>query len=171
MPPGLVFQPYWSVWITQTAATTPAVTGSNATTICSSWIDQGTSRQSLINRNRDRTRMLRRKSAARRAERLLLEHLTEAQRQEWTTDKAFHVETADGRRRYKIAYGLTGNVCLVKCEGEAPMGKFGPVREGARFCMHVYHPDGWVPNEDNVLAQKLLIEANEEHFLELANAS
>lgn len=128
-------------------------------------------RQSLIFRNRARASEIRRKIAARRAEKLLLENLNDTQREEWGAEHAFTVHTADGKRAYKIAYGLAGNVRLVKAE-EAPLSKHGrPLSVGARFCMHVYHPDGQVPHEDNVLAQKLLIEANERGFLDLANVS
>lgn len=128
-------------------------------------------RRQLVARNRSRAHVLRRKLAARKAEQLLLEHLSASQREEWQTDRAFTVLTADGKRAYRIAYGLAGNVRLVKAD-EPPLSRRGnPLPVGARFCMHVYHPDGQVPNEDNVLAQKLLIESNEAHFLELANVS
>lgn len=128
-------------------------------------------RDVLIRRQRSRASGLRRKIAQRRAQGLLLEHLTAEQRREWETSRAFIVHTADGKRAYRIEYGLAGNVRLVKAD-EAPVGRYGRLLSvGARFCMHVYHPDGPVPNEDNVLAQKLLLEADERQFLDLANVS
>lgn len=128
-------------------------------------------RSALVQRNRSHARALRDKFARRRAEALLLEHLDEKQREEWTTGKYFHVETAGGTRVYRIQYGLAGNVQLVKCD-QPVNGRYGtPLRAGNRFCAHVYHPDGPVPNEDNVLAQKLLIEASEADFLAMANVS
>jgi hypothetical protein len=102
---------------------------------------------------------------------LLLEHLSETQREEWAAERAFTVHTADGKRAYKIAYGLADNVHLVKAD-EPPVSKHGrPLAVGARFCMHVYHPEGQVPHEDNMLAQKLLLESDEREFLALANVS
>jgi hypothetical protein len=128
-------------------------------------------RAQLLRRTRERSRALRSKVASRVAEELLLDHLTPAQREEWVTHRYFHVETADGRRRYRIDYGLAGNIHLVKCD-EPVTGKHGiPLRAGNRFCAHVYHPDGPIPNEDNVLAQKLLLETSEEEFLAMANIS
>lgn len=188
----------WPNWVVGTTATGPITTNipTTASTIWVTWV--GTTnvisgitpvappreptpeerahagRLALVHRNRTRARLLRRKFAERRAEQLLLEHLTESQRDEWTAGKAFHVETADGRRRYRIALGMAGNVRLVECDGDAPVSKHGrPLRPGSRFCMHVYHPDGWVPDADNVLAQKLLLESEggEVQFLALANVS
>ena len=72
---------------------------------------------------------------------------------------------------YRIADGLAGNICLVEA-AERPVSKYGrPVSVGARFCAHVYHPEGWVPDADNVLAQKLLLESDggEGLFLSMAN--
>lgn len=129
-------------------------------------------RNLYVSKTRSRSFAIRRRVSARRAETLLLEHLTDDQIQSWRKNKQFTVHTADGKRLYSIAYGMAGNIRLVKLEGEAPVSKHGhPLKVGNCFCMHVYHPDGEVPTEDNVLAQKLIIEANEEEFLRLANVS
>lgn len=123
-------------------------------------------RQQGILRNRARAHRLRQNVARRRAEALLLEHLDVDQRAEWAASRSFHVATADGVRRYRIKLGLAGNVALVKDGELEPRVAGGHLR---RFCMHVYHPDGKIPDEDNVLAQKLLLESDEAEFLRLAN--
>ena len=130
-----------------------------------------TRRRVIIQSNRTRARQLRTKQAEVRADILLREHLDEKQLAEWTKDKAFHVETADGKRKYRIAYGLAGNIRVVECDNDAPMTRQGKLRKDARLCVHVYHPEGKVPHADNVLAQKLMLESAEEEFLAMANAS
>jgi hypothetical protein len=121
-------------------------------------------RHSLVIRNRGRTAELRAKLAERRAEALLREHLDETQWRDWTAHKRFHVQTADGERVYEIRRGRAGNIYLVKgVNPRQPHVK--------RFCFHEYHPNGRVPVADNVLAQALFIQYDEERFLELANPS
>jgi hypothetical protein len=130
-------------------------------------------RHTLIGHNREHARAIRRKIAKQTAELLLVECLSEAQRQEWETNKSFTVVTADGLREYRIKRGMAGNVTLVKCQ-TPPTSKHGrAIAPGARFCMHAYHPEGWIPDEDNVLAQKLLLESpdGEAEFLAHANVS
>lgn len=122
-------------------------------------------RQILIRRNRAHTSKLRERVAQRRARDLLMSMLDEVQAEQWRAERAFTIETADGARRYRIRHGIAGNIMLVKDgDREAPAGSW--LR---RFCFHAYHPDGQIPVEDHVLAQKLYIEANEEDFLRLAN--
>jgi hypothetical protein len=120
---------------------------------------------SLIIRNRGRATQLRDRIAQRRARELLLSMLDEVQAQQWESERAFTIETADGARRYRIRHGVAGNIMLVK-DGDREAPPDGWLR---RFCFHAYHPDGSMPVEDHVLAQKLYIEADEESFLQLAN--
>lgn len=122
-------------------------------------------RQRLVASNRTRAAKLREQASQRRANELLLTMLDEAQAEQWRTERAFTIETADGARRYRIRRGVAGNIMLVKDgDREAPAG--GWLR---RFCFHAYHPDGQIPVEDHVLAQKLFIESDEASFLRLAN--
>ncbi len=63
---------------------------------------------------------------------------------------------------YRIDYGYQGNVKLVGPDGQ-------PIRS---YCIHsrVNDEDGRrLPNEDHMIAQKLLLEANESEFLRIAN--
>jgi hypothetical protein len=115
-------------------------------------------RRTAIDTRRQRVAALRKRVADRKAEALLLEHLDEAQRAEWAEKDSFTVYTAGGDRRWMIRRGLAGNVYLMEPRMQ-------------RFCIHEYHPDGRVPLADNVLAQKLLLEADEQRFLEIANVA
>lgn len=94
------------------------------------------------------------REAAARAETLLLSILSERQREELHRDKAFVVE---GRHaRYRIRRGWSGNVDVI--------GRDGRIQR--RLCAHpVIH----VPNADNMAAQKLMLETNEDEFLRIAN--
>jgi hypothetical protein len=57
---------------------------------------------------------------------------------------------------YRIEYGYAGNVKLLGNDGQ-------PVK---RYCIHA---DYRLPYEDQMLAQKMLLEANEPEFLRIAN--
>lgn len=97
-------------------------------------------------------------AAKARAETLLLEHLDEEQRGEWQRERAFRVISKDGERVYRIRDGWAGNVELLNAEGVALR----------RYCIH---PSVDCPNEDNALAQKFLLETDEEAFIRIANAT
>jgi hypothetical protein len=87
--------------------------------------------------------------AKQRARRLFLERLDEGQRRAWLLRRRCSVRSSTGRR-----YTL------------APYRPFN-IRSGdALFCIQVH---GRIPVYDKLLAQKLLIEADEELFLARAN--
>lgn len=96
--------------------------------------------------------------ANQRAEALLLSTLNEEQREEYQRLRRFHVET--DTRIYRIQYGRAGNVKVVHTKD-------------AEFHLEALclHPTDRVPNPDTMLAQKLLLEANEAEFREIANIS
>ena len=96
-----------------------------------------------------------------KAERLLLSTLTDRQRDEYERLKRFHVHTPDGRI-YRILKGWAGNVKLVPTE-EAERGE---ILES--LCIH---PTRRIPDCDNMLAQKLMIEHSEPDFRRIANIS
>lgn len=93
--------------------------------------------------------------ADRRAEKILREHLDTNQRKEYKANAAFHVVTADGKR-YRLKKGWAGNVEEIDAAGKAI----------ARYCIH---PRESVPHDDNLLAQKLLLETDEREFRRIAN--
>jgi len=93
--------------------------------------------------------------AEKRAEELLLMCLPEHLREQYLKHGYFDVNTP--RSRYRINRGFTQNVELLDKDGR-PM---------KRLCIH---PEIRVPNADNMLAQKLMLETNEAEFLRLANS-
>ena len=95
-------------------------------------------------------------AAAARAQVILEEHLSAEQRKQLADNNWFEVITA--KRRYRIRRGWAGNVDGLGVDGRAT----------DRYCIH---PSEEVPHEDNMLAQKLLLEADEDMFLRIANRS
>lgn len=161
----------WTYWSTGTSTTT--VTISSATNyndiVWGHWNSTGTVadqvttlklRASEIAAREERLRIRREEEAAAKAkaEQLLLEHLDENQKEEYRNVRAFKVVSADGQRVYKIREGWAGNVDLVSPEGKVLK----------RYCIH---PDIACPVQDNMLAQKLLLETDEQAFIRIANAS
>lgn len=84
-------------------------------------------------------------AAQKKAEKLLLEHLTPEQADEYRRLKLFHVIAADGKL-YRIKRGWSHNLELIE-EGQAVKS----------LCVH---PNQRVPEEDNLLAQKLWLESD-----------
>lgn len=96
----------------------------------------------------------RREAAEARAEKLLLEHLSDEQRADYRKHRHFVVH---GRRaRYRIRYGRAANIDVVNRDG----------RISHRYCAHPYE---CVPNPDTMLAQKLMLESDEDAFARIAN--
>lgn len=100
--------------------------------------------------NRAATRI----EASTRAEALLVSSLNPEQAAEFREWRSFTLHSKDGKRTYRITYGIAGNVFEVE-RGQAI----------ASYCIH---PTG-VPTEDVMLAQKLMLETDEESFLKIAN--
>lgn len=92
--------------------------------------------------------------ANKRARWLLLCNLNKVQRSEYRKENHFHVITPGGHT-YRVDYGKTGNVKLIE---------EGHIRES--LCIH---PVEYVPYEDVMLGQKLLLDNNEEQFRRIAN--
>lgn len=91
-----------------------------------------------------------------RATSLLREALSREQLYQLDNYDAFLVVGSRTQRTYEISMGREHNVYLLNNEG----------RRTWRYCAHVVDR---VPNADNVLAQKFMIECNEQMFLKLAN--
>lgn len=94
--------------------------------------------------------------AKRRAKVLLEESLTPEQLAQFRDNGWFEVVTPKGT--YRIRNGWSGNVDRINAEGRAT----------DRYCIHPREP---IPTEDNMLAQKLMLETMEETFLRIANRS
>ena len=97
------------------------------------------------------------KLANERANRLLFNHLTPGQLEDLKQNGGFNVMLENGRE-YRIEWGSHGNVFLL---GEAS-------KKMSSYCIQ---PRGQLPKADSMLAQKLLLEANEDQFLRIANES
>ncbi len=87
------------------------------------------------------------------AEILLLENLNEEQRAEYKRLKYFRVIV--GEKIYRIKRGRVGNIELIDDAGIV-----------ARYCVH---PAVGCPDQDTMLAQKLMLENDEKELLRLAN--
>jgi hypothetical protein len=102
-----------------------------------------------------------RTAAEKRAEKLLQDHLSPKQREELAANRFFTVASIgkDGQRRtYRIHRGRSRNVQQVDASG----------RVLKTLCAH---PAMLVPDPDTMLAQKLMLESQEEDFLRIANHS
>ena len=100
-----------------------------------------------------------REAARNRARDLLLDHLTEAQRETIRQHGWFVVEGGRSRTPYRIHInrGPAGNI--------DELDGHGLVR--ARLCGHIRHT--WVPDYDEFLAQMLMLQAEEDEYLRIAN--
>jgi hypothetical protein len=95
--------------------------------------------------------------ADRRAEQLLVRHLTPEQRRTLRRNRWFVIEGQSGRR-YQIGTAQhAGNIRLLGDDGE-------PVEQ---LCCHPR--TGEVPLYDSILTQKLMLEGDEETFRRIAN--
>lgn len=103
----------------------------------------------------ERTRMF--NEAKARARTLLLDVLDQKQRAEFARHGSFTVETKDGTRLYR----LRPNSAPVRIKGE----------DGSQWSYCIHPEDSRYPAEDVTAALKLLLESDEERFLQIANAS
>jgi len=109
--------------------------------------------QYRVQREEDRAKKA---EAAEKAEKLLLTCLTAEQRMEWRTRKCFYVTTRTGRRYRFDSNSYQGNVKLVNRDDMVL----------STFCIHLPHH---IPLCDHLLAQKLMLEADEPTFMRIAN--
>ncbi len=100
---------------------------------------------------------LARKAEEERAEALLLASLTPEQRAEWEQSKKIIVVGGHSKNWYEIVKGRAHNIFLLNAEGKRLV----------EFCVHV---EDVVPDDDNVLSQKLMLEYAEEELLKIANS-
>lgn len=99
------------------------------------------------------------KDASVKAKELLLEHLTPSQRRTLEEKGWFLITGGKSGKIYRLSSrSIAGNVEEMSKEGKAL----------ARYCCHLDHR---YPTHDHHLAQKIMLEHNEEEFLRLANRS
>lgn len=101
-------------------------------------------------------------AARSRAQELLIEHLTPAQRESFKALGWFVVQGGKSGTKYRItSRGVAGNIeVLAKGGGDHD-------RATHRLCCHA--TDGGIPNADQWLAQKIMLELAEDDFLRKAN--
>jgi len=112
-----------------------------------------------VYRQQDAARRRQKEEAEERARKLLMSLLTPEQRVELEEKKHFHLTVMDpdgAERVYRIDRGMAGNVKLLGPDG----------RPARSYCIHA---DSRLPYEDQMLAQKLLLESDEGQFLKIAN--
>ena len=97
--------------------------------------------------------------ARRKARRLLVDNLSPSQRQTFKRHGFFYVRAQSGNE-YRIERAFTHNVKLIK-------GR----RKKTTISTYCAHPNEPVPTCDSMLAQKLMLEADERGFLDIANIS
>ncbi len=95
-------------------------------------------------------------AATAKADNLLKAMLNKEQRTQYEREQTFEVRSQGSRRRYQLTHGWAGNVFLLDERG----------RRIEKLCIH---PVIEMPVADNLIAQKLLLEADEETFRRTAN--
>lgn len=158
----------WAAWLRQ-AQSRPVYTAPRVPTPEERAADEARARAFRARADADRAARL---EAERKAEALLLRHLSPEQREEYQRTKSFTVKLPSGAL-YRINKGRSGNVELAAplpmIEGASPsVGVAANQRFVAceRLCIH---PDLPVPDCDNMLAQKLMLETDEQNFRRIAN--
>lgn len=96
---------------------------------------------------------LKRENASKRAEELLLMVLGDKQKKQYL--ELGYFETIINDKTYRINKGRSGNVQLI----EKGLAK-------AKYCIH---PTEFLPDQDTMLAQYLMLKSNEDAFLKTAN--
>lgn len=110
-------------------------------------------------RLRDRAKLNAKTRARARAEKLLLSVLTLEQQATYKERGWFIVEGNDSKTKYRIraSESMVGNVDVLKPDGSVKH----------KLCAHL--PIGTVPPGDQLVAQKVYLEADEKYFLKTAN--
>lgn len=151
----------WVAW-NRTYAATPSIADGMTVRRVETPEEEAAARE--LRRIADRERSIQiegeRKMARDRAQRILQENLTDAQREELAQKGYFSLEVYEGdqRRRYRINRGRSRNVQQVDDNG----------RVLKTLCAH---PLIACPDEDTMLAQMLMIKNQEQQFLRIANHS
>jgi hypothetical protein len=157
--------PHWQ-WSTSppawvNVAATAAVTSGAAQRLAQAARDVTPAVQAALREQQERAaaaqaeRQQRERAAEVRAEALLLELLDDEQQAQWRRQQTVDVRGCRSGKLYRLQRRRIGNV--IERAGD---------RAVASYCIH--HPAS-IPLEDQVAAQKLLLETNEDEFLRIAN--
>lgn len=146
----------WYTWCSDSTAMAEAVT-------ISSYPIHEPSEEELAERareaeERDKARQEQQRQqeiALEKSKQLLLDSLDEPNQERLHRDRQIHVWSKSGKS-FRIKCGRQHNIFEMDAEGK-------DIRE---YCIHVKDV---VPNFDNMLAQKLMLESYEEEFLRVAN--
>ncbi len=144
----------WTTWTDYASATYVPATLNQPVELTPEQLEEQERRREE-RRQRDEEAQREREAAVARAEELLLAHLDEAQREQYAREQSFRLIKGD--KTYLIRRGRAGNVYLLDENGE----------QSIEYCAHVVDQ---IPDEDNLLAQKFMLETDEAEFLRLANA-
>lgn len=157
----------WGYWVGGIDATTAGTTVIYTGTVWAGWSNNviETQEQAQARREAQAARYAeqRRKEdewaeqrkKARETAKALLEMLLDAQQKEQLASKKYFDVISKKGRKYRIRESIAGNVRLLEDSG----------RESVQLCIHPVS----VPEEDAMLAQKLMIETDEDAFLRTAN--
>lgn len=104
----------------------------------------------------DEARWKQSREAEKRAEKLLLDALTEDQRKEFEETKSFTVVGSHSGKRYRIRHGRQMNIDELDKDGE-------------KVCGWCFLPSGGLVAGDCMLAQKIALETDEKEALRIAN--
>lgn len=158
----------WNDWNTQYVITSVVTTNVINAEAWPVWVNQQQlsaqqlaerAAEAVLHEQRIAVANAQRRQAQVRARHLLGSLLSKAQAESLKDRNYFDLEVTarDGAvKRYRIHKGRSGNVELLAPDGT-------PLR---RYCAH---PLLYVPDEDTMLSQKLMLESDEEQFLRTAN--
>lgn len=118
-------------------------------------VQQRLARQALDEKRRKREARMK----LLRAKRLLKENLDAEQKKMLMENDCFYVRGKSGQM-YRIRQGRVANVDKVSVDNQ------GDEKVTHRLCAH---PSSYCPNYDTMLAQKLMLETDEQRFLQIAN--
>lgn len=145
----------WYAWVNETTSTT-SVTLSIPPRIELTAEERAEQERLALERERRRLEAQQKEDAAiEKARQLLLEQLDEPNRERLHRERQIHVWSKSGKT-FKIKCGRQHNIFELDSQGKE-------IRE---YCIHIRDA---VPNFDNMLAQKLMIENREDDFLKIAN--
>jgi len=158
----------WLSWAGSTARSTTAtiVTTTTTDSAWTYWVDESfavrpraieTAEQITTRENERKQRLELERARKARARRLLMDVLDARQRKDLEKHNYFYVVGGNTGNKYRIDHGRAGNVKLIIK---------GKVKQS--FCAH---PAIYCPNEDTMLAQKVMLEHMENQFRSTANVT